>query len=95
MSPFLSRVGALGVNDCRCGACFASRGFAHCDINGLVDALQCAVPIPKLKREMRRGFRQGLPLAAGRKQIINRNDRVEHFATSTERLRARADSKAQ
>jgi hypothetical protein len=44
---------------------------------------------------MRRGFRQGLPLAAGRKQIINRNDRVEHFATSTERLRARADSKAQ
>jgi hypothetical protein len=61
MSPFLSRFGALGVNDCRCGACFA----------------------------------QGLPLAAGRKQIINRNDRVEHFATSTERLRARADSKAQ
>jgi hypothetical protein len=58
MSPFLGRLGALGVDDRVTRARLSPSRLADRDIKRLVDTVQRAIPIPQLKIEMRRAFRR-------------------------------------
>jgi hypothetical protein len=70
-NPFLRRLGALTVNDCRARVCLAARLLAHHDVKRMMVALHRAVPIPPL--EMQR-----LPLAADPQQVEKAVDNLAH-----------------
>jgi Sigma-70 region 3 len=55
-SPFLSRFGALTIDDRGSWAGFPALALARGDIECVVDALQCSVPIPQHEVRMRRAF---------------------------------------
>jgi hypothetical protein len=78
----LSRFGALTVDDRGSWAGFPALALACGDIECVVDALQCSVPIPQHEVRMRRAFRrqvlrQRLPLATSREHV---EDCVENLA---------------
>jgi hypothetical protein len=78
----LSRFGALAVDDRGSWAGFPALALTGGDIECVVDALQCSIPIPQHEVRMRRAFRrqvlwQRLPLATGREHV---KDCVENLA---------------
>jgi len=78
----LRRFGALAVDDGRSRAGLVTFLVAYRQVEGMMDALQRAVPVPQseilMGRALRRQvLRQRRPLAAGRQHV---EDRVQHLA---------------
>src|SRR3954451_3974701 len=81
-APLFCALDALAIDDRRCWAAFASSLLAALDIECMVNALQCTVPIPQPEVIVHRAAgRQTLwqcsPLAAGAQDI---HDAIDHFA---------------
>jgi len=80
--PFFGALDALAIDDGGRRAGRAAGAFAQLDVERVMDAQQCPVPVPQLEIIVQRRLgwevlRQRPPLAPGGQQI---EDRVQHLA---------------